>query len=450
MTDFLNNLWVAVSTPNPALVKVLSIPLAFIESSLTLYLITSIFSFKAEKKEKILYIVSAALISLISMFFLKSPINLIFNYISSFIIIYLIFKRNIIKTVISGLLPSFIFTIVQSLLFNPYITLLNITFDDFMVIPIYKFPLALLIYFIVFLVTYIFRNNKLHLSQLENLDKKSKSLIIANLVFGLIYIVIEIFITMKYLNILPLTFTFANFTMLLLYFIITLYSISKIIKLKTATTQLESAEEYNKTLHILHDNVRGFKHDFDNIVTTIGGYINTDDMEGLKKYYVQLEQDCERVNNLYILNPDSINNPGIYNLLTSKYHEATEKGIDVNIYFLLDLNDLHMKIYEFARILGILLDNAIEAAEKSKEKLINISFRKDERNNRNLILIENSYANKDVDTEEIFNKGFTEKENHTGIGLWEVRKILSKNNNINLFTSKTDDLFKQQLEIYLN
>lgn len=289
MTDFLNNLWVAVSTPNPALVKVLSIPLAFIESSLTLYLITSIFSFKAEKKEKILYIVSAALISLISMFFLKSPINLIFNYISSFIIIYLIFKRNIIKTVISGLLPSFIFTIVQSLLFNPYITLLNITFDDFMVIPIYKFPLALLIYFIVFLVTYIFRNNKLHLSQLENLDKKSKSLIIANLVFGLIYIVIEIFITMKYLNILPLTFTFANFAMLLLYFIITLYSISKIIKLKTATTQLESAEEYNKTLHILHDNVRGFKHDFDNIVTTIGGYINTDDMEGLKKYYVQLE-----------------------------------------------------------------------------------------------------------------------------------------------------------------
>ena len=450
MTDFLNNLWVAISTPNPGLVKALSIPLAFIESSLTLYLITSIFSFKTEKKERILYIVSAALVSLISMFFLKSPINLIFNYISSFIIIYLIFKRNIIKTVIAGLLPSFIFTIVQSLLFNPYITLLNITFDDFMVIPIYKFPLALLIYLIVFLVTYIFRNNRLHLSQLENLDKKSKSLIIANLVFGLIYIVIEIFITMKYLNILPLTFTFANFAMLLLYFIITLYSISKIIKLKTATTQLESAEEYNKTLHILHDNVRGFKHDFDNIVTTIGGYINTDDMEGLKKYYVQLEQDCEKVNNLYILNPDSINNPGIYNLLTSKYHEATEKGIDVSIYFLLDLNDLHMKIYEFARILGILLDNAIEAAENSKEKLINISFRKDDKNNRNVILIENSYANKDVDTEEIFNKGFTEKENHTGIGLWEVRKILSKNNNINLFTSKTDDLFKQQLEIYFN
>lgn len=418
MTDFLNNLWVAVSTPNPELIKILSIPLLiFLEIPLTLYMLKSIFNITTNKRQNLLYIVITSLVTILSGFFIPSPFNVIINYLASFIIIYCIFKTNAVKTLLGGLLPSFIFTIAQNLFFNPYITLLGITYDQAISIIIYKIPFALFMYLFIFICIYIIKNNHLSLRIIDELDKKTKSLIIANLVFGLIYIVIEIFITMKYLNILPLTFTFANFAMLLLYFIITLYSISKIIKLKTATTQLESAEEYNKTLHILHDNVRGFKHDFDNIVTTIGGYIN---------------------------------NPGIYNLLTSKYHEATEKGIDVNIYFLLDLNDLHMKIYEFARILGILLDNAIEAAEKSKEKLINISFRKDERNNRNLILIENSYANKDVDTEEIFNKGFTEKENHTGIGLWEVRKILSKNNNINLFTSKTDDLFKQQLEIYLN
>ena len=38
--------------------------------------------------------------------------------------------------------------------------------------------------------------------------------------------------------------------------------------------------KYNKTLHILHDSVSGFKHDFDNIVTTIGGYCKTQDMTG--------------------------------------------------------------------------------------------------------------------------------------------------------------------------
>lgn len=116
--------------------------------------------------------------------------------------------------------------------------------------------------------------------------------------------------------------------------------------------------------------------------------------------------------------------------------------------FLLDLSTLKMKIYEFARILGILLDNAIEASEQCNEKIINITFRDDSKNYRQLIIIENTYHNKEVDTEKIFEKGVSEKENHTGLGLWEVRKLVKKNNNINLYTTKTEKFFKQQLEIY--
>lgn len=116
--------------------------------------------------------------------------------------------------------------------------------------------------------------------------------------------------------------------------------------------------------------------------------------------------------------------------------------------FLLDLTTLKMGIYDFARILGILLDNAIEASKECKEKIINITFRSDIKNNRQLIIIENTYSNKDIDTEKIFEKGISEKENHTGLGLWEVRKIIKKNNNANLFTSKNDKFFSQQLELY--
>ena len=52
------------------------------------------------------------------------------------------------------------------------------------------------------------------------------------------------------------------------------------IKLANTRKDLESAEEYNKSLEILYDNVKGFKHDFDNIVATIGGYVKTNDLEG--------------------------------------------------------------------------------------------------------------------------------------------------------------------------
>ena len=36
-----------------------------------------------------------------------------------------------------------------------------------------------------------------------------------------------------------------------------------------------------------------------------------------------------------------------------------------------------------------------------------------------------------------------------GLGLWEIRQILKKHNNLNLYTSKDEKFFKQQLEIYL-
>ena len=107
-----------------------------------------------------------------------------------------------------------------------------------------------------------------------------------------------------------------------------------------------------------------------------------------------------------------------------------------------------MKIYEFARVLGILLDNAIDASSECDEKVINIIFRDDAKNHRQLITIENTYQDKNVDTEKIFDKGVSGKENHTGLGLWEVRKILNKSKNLDLFTTKNDKYFSQQIEIY--
>ena len=53
-----------------------------------------------------------------------------------------------------------------------------------------------------------------------------------------------------------------------------------------------------------------------------------------------------------------------------------------------------------------------------------------------------------MDTEKIYEKGFSSKQNNTGLGLWETRQILKRNNNLNLFTTKNSEFFKQQLEIY--
>ena len=181
-----------------------------------------------------------------------------------------------------------------------------------------------------------------------------------------------------------------------------------------------------------------------------GGYVNSGDLAGLKSYYSQLQEDCQRVNNLTTLNPTSINNPAVYSILASKYHKADELGIKINLEFFLDLNTLNMKIYEFTRILGILMDNAIEATSECEEKIINVAIRKDFSSPRQLLIIENTYKDKNVDIDKIFEKGFSSKPKNTGLGLWEVRQILKKNTNLNLYTTKDNKFFKQQLEIYIN
>ncbi len=447
--EFLNNIWTAISTPNELLIKICLVFFTiFIEAPLSFSLINNVFNITSSKKQKYIYVVSTAFIAIIAVFFLEWPFNIALNYISAFIIIYFVLKMNIIKTIIASLFPSIVFNLVGNLIFNPYLHILNLTYEQATNTLIYRLPFALIMYLIVFLFNLVLKYKNISINIMDNFDHKNKSMITLNFIFGFFSILIQTIITVNYIDILPIQFTFFNFICLLIYYCLSFYSLAKLTKLVITTQKLESAEEYNKTLHILHDSVRGFKHDFDNIVTTIGGYIKTNDMKGLEKYYSQLEEDCEKVNNLYILNPDIINNPGIYNLLTTKYGEAVRKGIKVNLTFLLDLNNLHMKIYEFARMLGILLDNAIDAASEADEKVLNIVFRNDSRNNRNIVLIENTYKDKNINIDEIFNKGVTGKENHTGLGLWEVKQILKKNNNINLYTNKNETYFSQQLEIY--
>lgn len=446
--ETLNNIWMALSTPNENLLNILYIPFTFIENFLTMNLFLSIFRIESTKKQRLVYTLIMPFLGLIVMNFLPNPFYVLVDYLLVIIFTNKIFKLSILKSILASLSSGIIFGLIGSLFVNSYLTLLNISSKEMSSIPIYRLGYLFIMYSIVFLLIIIIKYRHFSLNLLDDLDCKTRFTIFSNIFLGLITLIIHSIILFYYIDILPMFITFLSFISLLVYFGISVYSLTRIMKLTLTTRKLESAESYNNTLRILHENVREFKHDFDNIVTTIGGYIKTEDMKGLKNYYLELEDDCERVNNLYILNPEIVNNDGIYNLLTKKYNEADSKNIKFTITFLLDLGNLHMKIYEFARILGILLDNAIEASLECEEKIINLNFRNDTKNSRELITVENTYNDKNVDTEKIYEKGVSGKENHTGLGLWEVRKIIKKNNNVNLHTSKNDKFFSQTLEIY--
>jgi two-component system sensor histidine kinase AgrC len=229
--------------------------------------------------------------------------------------------------------------------------------------------------------------------------------------------------------------------------------IRNIIKINTLEVQdvkINSLEGYNKNLGTMYDNIRGFKHDFSNFLIALNGYVKEKNIDGIDKMSSSILDDCKEVNNLEILDPKAIGNPAIYSIITNKYHLAKEKGIKVNLDILTNLGQSTENSYEICRILGILLDNAIEAAKETDERKVNIKFLADDEFDRKLIVIENSYNNKDVNIDKIFEKGYTSKDDNSnshGLGLWNIKSILANNECLNLYTKK-DELFKQQLEIY--
>ena len=450
--EILQTIWNVLTTENEMLTKIICAPLTFIEIYISMLLFTYTLSIKSAKIQRILYVILFSLVALVTTFIIPSPYNTFINLFACPILVYIIFKVSILKSIFAEIFPYIAFIICGPITLNLFIYVFKLSSSEIISIPIYKFTYSLFLYIFVFLVYLLLKHYKIIFNFLDTVKRNNNLILLINFIVGILVIAVQSYILGVYSNILSIKIILSSILTLLIYFIISLYSLSRTTKLEITTEKLEEEKLYNQTLTLLYDNIRGFKHDFNNIVQGIGGYISTNNMAGLKEYYSEVLEDCQRVNNLSLLSPEIINNPAIYSLLTAKYHAALEAEIKMNLEIFMDLSTINMKIYELTKILGILIDNAIEASKQCEEKEITITIRKDNKKNKQLFIIENTYANKDVNINEIFEKGKTSKttedsKNH-GLGLWEVRQIVKKNKNLDLYTTKSEQYFKQQFEIY--
>ena len=446
--EIFQTIWNALTTENELLAKFIIIPLTFLEIFVGMLLFTTLLNLSTTKKNKSKYVLIVSTTISIFDFIIPNPYRSIINLLLMIICSKLLFKINIPKAILSIIIPLIFSVLCESIITKVFSSIIDFNSLTLVTVPIYRFSVILSMQLLALIFYFLIKYSKVQISLLENMPKKSKVIVILNLIFAIIAIVVQFFITGFYLNRLPVYIVIFSNLSLISYFLLSIYSLTKTTQLELTTLNLEQEKENNRILQNLQDDLRGFRHDFSNIMCTIGGFVQVKDMDGMAKYYSQIQKDVTKINNLGALNPESINNPAVFTLIASKYSKALELGIEMNINVFLNLNTLNMKIYEFTRALGILLDNAIEAAKECDEKIINLEIRKESNRNRQILLIENTYNNKDVDTEKIYEKNFSTKQGNSGLGLWEVRQILKKNTNLNLFTSKNDKFFRQQLEMY--
>lgn len=446
--EIFQTIWTALTTENELLANLIVLPVNLLESIVNTLIFTTVLNINISKKQRLKYILIITSMLYLTSIFIPNPYKFFVNLIVIILSIHFILNVSFPKSILC-LLVSTIFSILsESIIIKLSMIYFNLDATKIASIPIGKFTFSLFIQISTFLIYLLLKYSKFQISILETMSKRSKFIFIINFLFAILAITIQFFITGFYLDKLPIYIVIFSNLSLITYFLLSIYSISKTTELELTHLNLEQEKEHNRILKLAQDDIRGFRHDFTNIICTIGGYVHSKDMEGLTNYYNQIQKDVVKVNNLTALNPDIINNPAIYALITSKYDKAANLNISMSVEVFTDLNSLPMKIYEFTRILGILLDNAIEAAQECDEKNVYIHIRKDEKHNRQLLIVENTYKDKTIDTDKIFEKNYSTKPKNTGLGLWEVRQILKRNNNLNLYTTKSERLFKQQLEIY--
>lgn len=449
--NIFQTIWNAISTPNEVLINISGFFLCFVEAYVNMCLFMELLNIRAPKRNRIIYVILFSVIGFILRILLPDPIGTFSTMLLAMFLIKFVLKASTFKSIIAQFIPMAICVVFELFIFRFYLEVFHINYKDMMLIPIYRFLNTLLIYLLIYFIYLFIKYIKFNIN-IDILSKKNKILYIVSAILGLCVIGTQLYLISYYSDSLPVIITLISIIGLASYFFLSLYSMLNVAKLELTTRDLEVQQWHNKELQDMHDNLRTFKHDFNNIIQSIGGYLDKNDMDGLRRYYKDLLEDCKITVNLAALDPNVINSPAIYNTLSSKYYKANENGITMNIESFLNLTEIedNMKIYEFVRMFGILLDNAIEAAKECDKKEINVYFRKELNRHRLLVIVENTYANKDVNIDKIYEKNYTskgDKENH-GLGLYEVRKILNRNNNLNLFTTKNSEYFKQQLEIY--
>lgn len=247
----------------------------------------------------------------------------------------------------------------------------------------------------------------------------------------------------------PVYFLILNSIQMIIVCIVIFSSFKNSMEKEKAQSDLVTMTLHNKTMTGMVDGVRKLKHDYNNIMQALNGYVSTKQYDKLQEHINSVIGECSDINNLSVITPKIFNDPAIYGIVGAKYFMAIEKNIKVEFDITINVSNINFSKPDLSRILGIILDNAIEATTKLKDnRYIKLEMRFDNKKCADIIRIYNTYDTSiNINTQDIFKKGFSSKEIKSGIGLWEVKKLINKNSNSQIYVSIEKNKFIQNIII---
>ena len=208
-------------------------------------------------------------------------------------------------------------------------------------------------------------------------------------------------------------------------------------------------ERYSRHIEELYKEVRSFRHDYSNLLTSLRLGIEEEDMEQIKEVYDSVLKDSSEKlqDNKYDLSRlVNVRDRALKSLLAGKFLKARDKKIIFNVEVPEEIQVEGMSLLDFLTIVSILCDNAIEASVEASQPHVSIAFLKN--GAQETFIIENSIKEEGIDISEIFSFGASSKGEERGVGLYTVMKIVESHPNISLNTTCQNQVFRQVLTIH--
>lgn len=219
-------------------------------------------------------------------------------------------------------------------------------------------------------------------------------------------------------------------------------SIQGAITLIQTQEQAKSAQQALVNLEALNQIMRAQRHDFKNHIQVVSALLDLEEYDEARDYLRSINADLG-----YVTRALKTSQPSVNALLQAKLLICEKKGILLELDIRAALCELPIKSWEVCRILGNLIDNAIDALEEGKTANPHIVVRIHENKFASRFIVENNGPVIDPHTkEQMFVPEFSTKGENRGMGLSIIRGITDRcDGQINV----SSDINCTTFEVYL-
>ena len=392
-------------------------------------------------------ILSVSIIFLIAANYLVPlSLKMIVIVIMTFILCKLMYKLEIIKVFLRTIIALSIYGVTDTIISFVFVYIFKFNMM-YIISNVYYYTLYnLLNILIIMIVAMLFRINKGKLLSQENMSRFAQILLFTITILQIVRICVEFFIWyyiatiphLQYISVISYICSIFSIGLLL-------YSTNVIIDkenvIKISNEYNEKLSVYNEVLQNSIENQRKIAHEHGNQLTVLSGYISSGNLEKAKLYLAKVV-GTSNVDNEYL---SHVKESGLKALLVFKVAMMEKKNIEFETIIDEDLEDTIVPSEDMCNIMGVFLDNALDAVSQLEEPYISLSILKNEYGL--VISVMNSVKDSNIDINKIFKKGYSSKGEGRGFGLHIVDEIVKKYEELELQTRVEDGLFIQELHV---